>query len=71
MNRLGILAVPVFLLVDSNLVDYITGLITVKYHTEDINSMFCQFAQLLKSLRKLYLGMRRIGSDALYLIHLG
>lgn len=38
MNWLGILAVPVFLMVGCNLVDYITGLIAAKYRTEDINS---------------------------------
>lgn len=38
MNWLGVLAVPVFLMVGCNLVDYITGLIAAKYRTEDINS---------------------------------
>ena len=38
MSWLGILAVPVFLLVGCNVVDYITGLFAAKYRTEDINS---------------------------------
>ncbi len=38
MGWLGILAVPVFLLVGCNVVDYITGLFAAKYRTEDINS---------------------------------
>ena len=35
---LGILAVPVFLLVGCNIVDYITGLCAAKYRTEEISS---------------------------------
>lgn len=35
---LGILAVPVFLLVGCNLVDYFTGLFAAKYRTEEISS---------------------------------
>jgi len=38
MSWLGILAVPVFLLVGCNLVDYFTGLCAAKYRTENINS---------------------------------
>lgn len=38
MSWLGILAIPVFLLVGCNIVDYITGLFAAKYRTEDINS---------------------------------
>ena len=38
MGWLGILAIPVFLLVGCNIVDYITGLFAAKYRTEDINS---------------------------------
>lgn len=38
MSWLGILAIPVFLLVGCNVVDYITGLFAAKYRTEDINS---------------------------------
>ncbi len=38
MSWLGILAVPVFLLVGCNLVDYITGLLAAGYRTENINS---------------------------------
>lgn len=38
MSWLGILAIPVFLLVGCNLVDYITGLCAAKYRTEQINS---------------------------------
>ena len=38
MNWLGILAIPVFLLVGCNLVDYFTGLCAAKYRTETINS---------------------------------
>lgn len=38
MSWLGILAVPVFLLVGCNLIDYFTGLCAAKYRTETINS---------------------------------
>ena len=38
MSWLGILAVPVFLLVGCNLIDYFTGLCAAKYRTENINS---------------------------------
>ena len=38
MSWLGILAVPVFLLVGCNLIDYFTGLCAAKYRTEEINS---------------------------------
>lgn len=38
MSMLGILAVPVFLLVGCNLVDYLTGLCAAKYRTERISS---------------------------------
>lgn len=38
MEWLGILAVPVFLLVGCNIMDYITGLAASKYRTEQINS---------------------------------
>lgn len=38
MSWLGILAVPVFLLVGCNILDYVTGLFAAKYRTEDINS---------------------------------
>lgn len=38
MSWLGILAVPVFLLVGCNLIDYFTGLCAAKYRTESINS---------------------------------
>lgn len=38
MSWLGILAIPVFLLVGCNIIDYITGLFAAKYRTEDINS---------------------------------
>lgn len=38
MSWLGILAIPVFLLVGCNLVDYFTGLCAAKYRTEQINS---------------------------------
>lgn len=38
MSWLGILAVPVFLLVGCNLIDYFTGLFAAKYRTESINS---------------------------------
>ena len=35
---LGILAIPVFLMVGCNLIDYITGLIASKYRNEKMNS---------------------------------
>lgn len=38
MSWLGILAVPVFLLVGCNVLDYITGLLAAKYRTEEISS---------------------------------
>ena len=38
MSWLGILAIPVFLLVGCNVIDYVTGLFAAKYRTEDINS---------------------------------
>lgn len=38
MSWLGILAVPVFLLVGCNLIDYATGLFAAKYRTENISS---------------------------------
>lgn len=38
MSCLGILAIPVFLLVGCNVIDYVTGLFAAKYRTEDINS---------------------------------
>lgn len=38
MSWLGILAVPVFLLVGCNLIDYFTGLCAAKYRTENISS---------------------------------
>lgn len=38
MDFLGILAIPVFLMVGCNLIDYITGLIASKYRDEQINS---------------------------------
>lgn len=38
MGWLGILAVPVFLLVGCNVIDYITGLLAVPYRTGTINS---------------------------------
>lgn len=37
-SLLGILAVPVYLMVACNIVDYMTGLIASKYRAEDINS---------------------------------
>lgn len=37
-NSLGILAVPVFILVGCNLIDYITGLFAAKYREEAVNS---------------------------------
>ena len=38
MSWLGMLAVPVFLLVGCNLIDYFTGLWAAKYRTENISS---------------------------------
>lgn len=38
MSWLGILAVPVFLLVGCNVIDYITGLAAAQYREESINS---------------------------------
>lgn len=38
MDFLGILAIPVFLMVSCNIIDYITGLIASKYRQEQINS---------------------------------
>lgn len=38
MDFLGILAIPVFLMVGCNLIDYITGLIASKYRQEQLNS---------------------------------
>ena len=38
MDFLGILAIPVFLMVECNLIDYITGLVASKYRQEQINS---------------------------------
>lgn len=38
MSWLGILAVPVFLLVGCNLVDYVTGLLAAKYRKEPVSS---------------------------------
>lgn len=38
MSWLGILAVPVFLLVGCNVIDYVTGLWAAGYRTENINS---------------------------------
>lgn len=38
MSWLGILAIPIFLLVGCNLVDYFTGICAAKYRTERINS---------------------------------
>ncbi len=38
MSWLGILAVPVFLLVGCNIIDYATGLCAAKYRTESISS---------------------------------
>ncbi len=38
MDFLGILAIPVFLMVGCNLIDYITGLTASKYRDEQINS---------------------------------
>lgn len=38
MNWLGVLAVPVLLLVGSNVVDYATGILAAKYREESISS---------------------------------
>lgn len=38
MEWLGILAIPVFLLVGCNIIDYITGLVASKYRTEMVSS---------------------------------
>lgn len=38
MDFLGILAIPVFLMVGCNLIDYITGLIASKYRDEQVSS---------------------------------
>lgn len=38
MDFLGILAIPVFLMVGCNLIDYITGLIASKYRNEQVSS---------------------------------
>lgn len=38
MGWLGILAVPVFLMVGCNVVDYITGIWAARYRTENVNS---------------------------------
>ncbi|MDE7323158.1 MAG: phage holin family protein [Lachnospiraceae bacterium] len=38
MDFLGILAIPVFLMVACNIIDYITGLAASKYRQEQINS---------------------------------
>lgn len=38
MSWLGILAIPVFLLVGCNVIDYITGLLAAPYRTEKISS---------------------------------
>ena len=38
MSGLGILAIPVFLLVGCNVMDYITGLIATQYRNEVISS---------------------------------
>lgn len=38
MAWLGVLAVPVFLLVGCNLIDYVTGLLAAKYRTQEITS---------------------------------
>ena len=37
-NALGILAIPVFILVGCNLIDYFTGLVAAKYRSEEICS---------------------------------
>ena len=38
MSWLGILAIPVFLLVGCNVIDYLTGICAAKYRTEPISS---------------------------------
>lgn len=38
MSWLGILAIPVFLLVGCNVIDYLTGICAAKYRTESISS---------------------------------
>ena len=38
MSWLGILAVPVFLLVGCNVIDYLTGLVAAPYRTEQVSS---------------------------------
>lgn len=38
MSGLGILAIPVFLLVGCNVVDYITGLLAAPYRTQQVSS---------------------------------
>lgn len=38
MDFLGILAIPVFLMVGCNLIDYVTGLIASKYRSEQMSS---------------------------------
>lgn len=38
MSWMGILAVPVFLMVGCNVIDYITGLLAVPYRTEPVSS---------------------------------
>ena len=38
MSWLGILAVPVFLMVGCNVIDYVTGLMAVPYRTETVSS---------------------------------
>ena len=38
MSWLGILAVPVFLMVGCNVIDYVTGLLAVPYRTETVSS---------------------------------
>lgn len=38
MDFLGILAIPVFLMVGCNIIDYITGLVATKYRDEQISS---------------------------------
>lgn len=49
MSWLGILAIPVFLLVGCNLIDYFTGLIAAKYREELINS-YKGFRGILKKI---------------------
>ncbi len=38
MDFLGILAIPVFLMIGCNLIDYVTGLMASKYRQEQLNS---------------------------------